>query len=138
MKKLHVNLSVKNIPETVRFYNALFNTNPTVEKPDYAKWLLNDPSVNFSISLTKGVARIEHLGIQAENEQELADIYANIDNAEGSVRNEGDTTCCYAQSNKKWIKDPQGVEWEAFYTYGESEVNKVASSECCDENCCSE
>ena len=138
MKRLHVNLSVNSIPETVRFYNALFNANPTVEKPDYAKWMLDDPRVNFSISLNKSASGVEHLGIQAENENELADIYTNIDNAKGQVRDEGDTVCCYAESNKKWIKDPQGVEWEAFYSYGVSDVNKVASTECCDDNCCTE
>ena len=137
MKRLHVNLNVENIDESVGFYNALFNHEPTVQKPDYAKWMLDDPRVNFSISRSKSKQPgIEHLGIQAENETELQEVYSNIERAEGEIRAEGDTICCYAQSNKSWIKDPQGVEWEAFYTYGESEVNKVVNSACCDDTCC--
>ncbi|MBO3697423.1 ArsI/CadI family heavy metal resistance metalloenzyme [Roseivirga sp. E12] len=137
MKRLHVNLRVDSIDKSVGFYSALFSANPTVQKPDYAKWMLEDPRVNFSISLTNNEPGIEHLGIQAETEPELSDLYKAIDLAEGTVRPEGDTVCCYAQSNKSWIKDPQGVEWEIFHTYGESEVNKIVDSACCDDNCCS-
>lgn len=141
MKRLHVNLLVKNVEETVGFYNALFGTEPTVEKPDYAKWLLDDPSVNFSISLSKDKQGVNHLGIQAESEEELQEIYANITKADAVMEEEGHTVCCYAKSEKSWVKDPQGVEWEAFYTYGESEVNKIttpASRECCEDTCCTE
>jgi len=136
MKRLHVNLKVDSIDKSVGFYSALFSTEPTVQKPDYAKWMLEDPRVNFSISLTKNDLGIEHLGIQAETEEELDGLYKAIDLAEGTVRPEGDTVCCYAQSNKSWIKDPQGVEWEIFHTYGESQVNKIADSACCDDTCC--
>ncbi len=136
MKRLHVNLKVDSIDKSVGFYSALFSTEPTVQKPDYAKWMLEDPRVNFSISLTKSELGIEHLGIQAETEEELNGLYQAIDLAEGTVRPEGDTVCCYAQSNKSWIKDPQGVEWEIFHTYGESQVNKIADSACCDDTCC--
>lgn len=136
MKRLHVNLKVESIDKSVGFYSALFSTEPTVQKPDYAKWMLEDPRVNFSISLTTNELGIEHLGIQAETNEELSDLYKAIDKAEGTVRPEGDTVCCYAQSHKSWIKDPQGVEWEIFHTYGESEVNKIADSACCDDTCC--
>ncbi len=136
MKRLHVNLHVNNVEESVGFYNALFNAEPTVRKEDYAKWMLEDPRVNFSISLGGHELGVRHLGIQAENESELREIYANIEKADTKMREEGHTVCCYAQSEKSWVKDPQNVEWEAFYTYGESEVNKVESSECCDDNCC--
>ncbi len=136
MKRLHVNLAVSSIEESVQFYNAMFNAEPTVLKPDYAKWISDNPSMNFSISLSKSELGLKHLGIQVESEQELQEVYSNIERAEGTIREEGDTVCCYAQSTKSWIKDPQGVEWEAFFTYGESEVNKVASEECCDDTCC--
>ncbi len=136
MKTLHVNLEVKNIEETVNFYNALFDSEPTVRKDDYAKWLLDDPRVNFAISLGGGNLGLRHLGIQAENESELKEIYDNIENTRADVKEEGHTVCCYAQSEKSWVKDPQGVEWEAFHTYGESDVNKAETTECCDDTCC--
>lgn len=139
MKRLHVNLLVKEVEETVNFYNALFNTHPTIQKPDYAKWMLEDPMVNFSISLSNGKVGLNHLGIQAESEEELQEIYANIKNADTLMEEEGHTVCCYAKSEKSWVKDPQQVEWEAFYTYGDSDINKIAtetSHECCEDNCC--
>lgn len=138
MKRLHVNLGVKSVEASVSFYTALFNAEPTVQKPDYAKWSLTDPSVNFSISLAPDKPGVKHLGIEAGTEDELKEIYGHIGNAENvNVREEGHTVCCYHQSEKSWIKDPQDVEWEAFYTYGTSEVNKEASENaCCDDNCC--
>ena len=136
MKTLHVNLQVHSIEDSINFYNALFNAKPTVEKPDYAKWLLEDPRVNFSISLGGNNPGLRHLGIQVETEEELKEIYANIEKTDSLAREEGHTVCCYAQSEKSWVKDPQGVEWEAFHTYGESEVNKTAATECCEDTCC--
>lgn len=123
MKRLHVNLKVKSIDESVQFYNAMFGQQPEVIKPDYAKWSVADPSVNFSISLANSEFGLNHLGIETENEEELQQVYQNIEQAKGEVREEGHTVCCYAQSEKSWIKDPQNVEWEAFHTYGEAEVN---------------
>ena len=122
----------------MNFYNALFDAEPTVQKADYAKWLLDDPRVNFSISLGGDLPGLRHLGIQADTEEELKEIYANIDKTNSSVDEEGHTVCCYSQSEKSWVKDPQGVEWEAFHTYGESEVNKIekTESQCCDDTCC--
>ena len=137
MKRLHVNLSVQNLNQSIGFYKALFNAEPTVTKPDYAKWMLEDPKVNFSISLGENrPTGIEHLGIQAESESELNELFENVSKAEGEKFNEGDTVCCYAQSNKTWIKDPQGIEWEMFHTYGESDVNKVGNAPCCADTCC--
>ena len=143
MKRLHVNLGVKNVEASVSFYNALFNANPTVQKPDYAKWSLYNPSVNFSISLSQGQIGVKHLGIEAETEQELQEVYNHIGQAEGAVvREEGHTVCCYHQSEKSWVKDPQGVEWEAFHSYGTTDVNKAtvdqeADKACCEDTCCS-
>lgn len=139
MKRLHVNVNVNNIQESVSFYNALFNTEPEVVKEDYAKWSLDDPSLNFSIQTSSQEKGVNHLGIEAGSEAELKEIYSNIEKAEGAtVREEGHTVCCYHKSEKSWVKDPQGVEWEAFHTYGVSEVNKDAKedSDCCDDNCC--
>ena len=123
MKRFHVHVAVDDLAQSVRFYSTLFATEPTVLKPDYAKWMLEDPRVNFAIST--GVAHsagISHLGIQAEDESELADVFDRLAQAERPVLEEKATTCCYAQSDKQWIADPQGVAWETFYTYGESTV----------------
>lgn len=139
MKRMHVALKVKDLQESTRFYTALFGTGPTVRKDDYAKWLIDDPRVNFSITERSGKAGIEHLGIQAEDESELEQLYAHVAQADTALREEGHTTCCYAQSEKSWARDPQGVEWEVFYTYGESETfHGEQESACCDEGCCSE
>ena len=123
MKRLHVHLSVDNLDQSIRFYSTLFASAPTVVKPDYAKWMLEDPRVNFAISTHSGrAAGLDHLGIQVENGDELREVYGRLKAAEGPVLEEGQTTCCYAQSEKSWIADPAGVAWEAFHTTGESTV----------------
>ncbi len=136
MKRLHVSLAVKDLDESVRFYRNLFNAEPTVIKEDYAKWMLDDPLVNFAINKSSNTAGLQHLGIQVESEAELQEVYQNIEKTHADVLEEGHTVCCYSQSEKSWVKDPQGVEWEAFHTYGESEVNTVDSTKCCDDACC--
>lgn len=139
MKRMHVALKVADLQQSIEFYTALFGTPPSVAKTDYAKWLIDDPRVNFSITERPGAAGIEHLGIQAETESELQQLYANVAQADTAVREEGHTTCCYSRSEKSWAKDPQGVEWEVFYTYGESESFHGAEEDaCCDSSCCSE
>jgi N-acetylglutamate synthase-like GNAT family acetyltransferase len=122
MKRFHVNVRVKDITESVAFYNAMFNAEPTVVKEDYAKWMLEDPRINFAISLHPEATGIEHLGIQAESPEELQEVYANLKNAKASIREEGKCACCYAKSEKAWVTDPQGVSWEAFYTFGTTTV----------------
>jgi catechol 2,3-dioxygenase-like lactoylglutathione lyase family enzyme len=123
MKRLHVHLSVGDLDESIRFYSVLFAARPSVVKPDYAKWMLEDPRVNFAISTHSGSAPgIDHLGIQVEDGAELQEVYGRLRQAEAPVLEEGKTTCCYAQSEKSWIADPQGVSWEAFLTSGESTV----------------
>jgi len=122
MKRLHLHVSVQDIPESVRFYSALFATPPAVEKPDYAKWMLEDPRVNFAISTRAARPGLDHLGIQVETPAELGEVYARLKSAGGPVLEEGVTTCCYAKSEKSWIADPQGLAWEAFLTTGESTV----------------
>ncbi|AKQ44773.1 glyoxalase [Rufibacter radiotolerans] len=138
MKNFHVNIRVSNLSESVAFYSALFAQDPTVLKPDYAKWMLEDPRVNFAISTNGATNGIEHLGIQAETPEELQEVYARLEKAKGTIRQEGNTTCCYAQSNKAWIQDPQGVEWETFYTFGEADTfyGKQEETACCSPACC--
>ena len=113
-------LRVKDIEDAVAFYSALFGAEPTKRKPDYAKWMLDDPRVNFSVAETEGAFGIEHLGIQAETPADLEVLRERIGRAGGTVSNEGETTCCYANSDKTWVVDAQGVSWEAFYTHGDA------------------
>jgi catechol 2,3-dioxygenase-like lactoylglutathione lyase family enzyme len=122
MKRLHVHLSVADLDQSIRFYSALFTAPPTVVKPDYAKWMLDDPRVNFAISTGGGVPGLDHLGIQVETGDELQEAYGRLQQADRPVLEEGATTCCYARSEKAWITDPQGVAWETFLTVGESTV----------------
>jgi hypothetical protein len=122
MKRFHVHVRVKNLEDSVAFYNALFNTPATILKPDYAKWMLEDPRINFAVSSGHTENGIEHLGLQTETEEELLEVYQNLQNAKGTVREEGECTCCYSKSQKSWITDPQGVDWEAFYTHGTATV----------------
>ncbi|MGV3538239.1 MAG: ArsI/CadI family heavy metal resistance metalloenzyme [Rufibacter sp.] len=138
MKRFHVNLSVTNLEESIAFYTALFAAQPTVQKSDYAKWLLDDPRVNFAISNRGNTAGIEHLGIQAETPEELQEVYARLESAKATVREEGKTTCCYAQSEKSWVRDPQGVEWETFYTFGEATTygGEEPANAYCAPTCC--
>ena len=120
MKRLHVHVAVDDLDRSIGFYSTLFAAEPTVTKPDYAKWMLDDPRVNFAISMRGTAAGVEHLGIQVEDAGELAEVYGRLANADAPVVEEGKTTCCYAKSEKSWITDPQGVVWETFLTEGES------------------
>lgn len=121
MKRLHVHVSVEDLAASVRFYSTLFAAEPTVRKPDYAKWMLDDPRVNFALSTGRGEGRgVEHLGIQVESPEELSEVYARLKAADRPLLEEGATTCCYARSEKSWIADPQGVVWETFRTTGEA------------------
>jgi catechol 2,3-dioxygenase-like lactoylglutathione lyase family enzyme len=122
MKRLHVHVSVDDLAHSIRFYSTLFAAEPTVSKPDYAKWMLDDPRVNFAISTHGGRTGLDHLGIQVESQDELHEVYTRLRQADRPVLEEGATTCCYAKSEKSWITDPQGVSWETFLTSGESTV----------------
>ena len=142
MKRLHVHVAVDDLAQSIRFYSTLFAAEPTVLKDDYAKWMLDDPRVNFAISNLPGrAAGISHLGIQAEDEAELGEVYERFACAERPIVEAKDTTCCYARSDKQWIADPQGVPWETFFTYGESTVygegsltrlKEVSETACCE------
>ena len=124
MKRLHVHVSVDDLAQSICFYSTLFATEPTVIKEDYAKWMIEDPHVNFAISMRPAnrldrIAGISHLGIQVEDETE---VYERLSAAERPTIEAKATTCCYAKSDKQWIVDPQGVPWETFFTYGEATV----------------
>jgi catechol 2,3-dioxygenase-like lactoylglutathione lyase family enzyme len=123
MKRLHVHVGVEDLDRSIAFYSTLFGAEPIVTKGDYAKWMLEDPRVNFAISTGQHAAKgIEHLGIQVESGDELAEVYGRLKAAGRPVLEEGATTCCYARSEKSWIADPDGIVWEAFLTSGEATV----------------
>ena len=120
MKRFHVHVGVTDLDASVAFYSDLFGAQPSVARSDYAKWMLEDPRVNFAISKKCGAVKdVEHLGLQAENTDELSEVYSRLAQAGGPVLEEGATTCCYAQSKKNWITDPDGVVWETFLTTAE-------------------
>jgi catechol 2,3-dioxygenase-like lactoylglutathione lyase family enzyme len=123
MSRFHVHVGVSDLDRSIAFYTGLFGAEPTVTKGDYAKWMLEDPRINFAISQKCGADKgIEHVGLQVEDEAELAEVYARLKAADGPVLEEGATICCYAKSEKSWIADPDGVRWEAFLTHGDSTV----------------
>lgn len=120
MKRLHVHVAVEDLPQSIGFYSALFAAQPSVVKADYAKWMLDDPRVNFAISARGRQAGLDHLGIQVESAAELGEVYGRLREAGGNVIEQGQTACCYAKSEKSWIDDPSGIAWETFFTTGES------------------
>ncbi|HTP77814.1 MAG TPA: ArsI/CadI family heavy metal resistance metalloenzyme [Rhizomicrobium sp.] len=128
MNRLHVHLHVNDLTKSVRFYSALFGTGPSKRESDYAKWMLDDPRVNFAIS-TGGEAGLSHLGIQVEDEGALAQATQRALSAAGTVLEEKGANCCYAVSDKAWATDPQGVRWETFRTTGDLTVYGVGAAE---------
>ena len=118
MKRFHVHIAVRDLEQSRRFYSAMFGVEPTVNKPDYAKWMLDDPRVNFAISQRHGALGVNHLGVQAETDEELENIHANLGRADGTIVTEKGVNCCYAKSDKYWVTDPQGIAWESFRSLG--------------------
>ena len=139
MKRFHVHVSVDNLQKNIRFYSAMFGARPSVVKEDYAKWMLEDPRVNFAISNRDHKPGVNHLGIQTEDSAELEDIGARLAQADVSVLPEKNASCCYAKGDKYWTLDPQGIAWESFHTldavpvYGEDTRSKAgkATAACC-------
>ncbi|HEY5970953.1 MAG TPA: ArsI/CadI family heavy metal resistance metalloenzyme [Pseudoxanthomonas sp.] len=130
MKRFHVHLNVTDLDAGVRFYSELFASEPKVLKPDYAKWMLEDPRVNFAISNTGRTPGVDHLGIQAETGDELAELGRRLDAAGGSVVPEEAAICCYARSDKAWTEDPQGTRWETFRTLGDATTYHAGDRAC--------
>jgi len=120
MKRLHVHVRVEDLPNAIGFYSALFASSPTVVKADYAKWVLDDPRVNFAISTRGKQPGLDHLGIQVESQDELQEVYGRLRKAGGNIIEQGKTSCCYAKSEKSWLDDPDGIAWETFFTTGET------------------
>lgn len=133
MKRFHLHVAVENIDQSVKFYSGLFGSPPSVQKDDYAKWMLDDPRVNFAISARGREPGLDHLGIQVENQDELKEVSVRLKAADMQVLDEGATTCCYAKSEKAWVIDPQGIAWETFLTTGSATVygndNEVSSAD---------
>lgn len=119
MKRFHVHLGVKDLASSVDFYSALFGSAPSLLKADYAKWMLEDPRLNFAISTRSGRAGLDHLGIQATDDAELADIENKLKRANPDVFEQKNTHCCYAAADKYWVQDPVGIAWEGFHTLNE-------------------
>lgn len=128
MKRFHVHVAVKDMQDGVRFYSAMFGQQPTLVKDDYAKWMLDNPRVNFAISNRSHKLGVDHLGIQVESAEELADLEADLHRASDAVQAGSGGACCYAQSNKHWVQDPAGIAWEAFHTLGSVPVFGEAQS----------
>ncbi|WOF75601.1 ArsI/CadI family heavy metal resistance metalloenzyme [Parvibaculaceae bacterium PLY_AMNH_Bact1] len=121
MKRLHVSFGVADLEKSVAFYSTLFGQEPTTQKDDYAKWMLDDPRVNFVLEAGAEQSGFNHAGIQVESEEELAPLFDQLKQAEGPYLPEGVTTCCYHKSEKSWTTDPDGVAWEAFFTHHQTE-----------------
>lgn len=145
MKRLHVHVGVADLEKSVRFYSTLFGAQPSKRKSDYAKWMLDDPRVNFAISArADGASGLSHLGIQAEDQDELDEIAGRAKRAGDSVLIETDAACCYARSNKAWVEDPTGIRWETFFTFGDittygqsaKEARIESASAASAANCC--
>src|SRR6202795_4540582 len=118
MKRLHVHVSVKDLPASIRFYRTLFGAEPVVTKTDYAKWMLEDPRVNFAISTNRQPVGVNHLGFQVDTDEELRGMRAQLEAADERMLEESEQPCCYAKSDKYWVTDPTGIAWETFHTLG--------------------
>jgi catechol 2,3-dioxygenase-like lactoylglutathione lyase family enzyme len=128
MKRFHVHVNVADLDASIGFYSTLFGSEPSVRKPDYAKWMLEDPRVNFAISQRERASGVDHLGLQADEVAELEEIGARLIAADKVALAEKGTTCCYAHSDKFWAEDPQGVRWETFHTHGEATTYSAPGS----------
>jgi len=137
MKRFHVHVAVDDLDANVRFYSTMFGAPPTVAKPDYAKWMLDDPRINFAISKRGLKPGLDHLGLQVESNQELTTLRTQIARADIAALDQASAQCCYARSDKYWIEDPQGIAWETFHTldsvpvYGETLREAIAESPAC-------
>jgi hypothetical protein len=116
MKRLHIHVSVEDLPASIRFYSALFSAEPSMTQSDYAKWMLDDPRMNFAISQRGRAKGLDHLGIQAESAEELVELGQRMQAAELPQLTQTDASCCYVKSNKHWSIDPSGIPWETFHT----------------------
>ena len=136
MKRLHVHVTVPDLAQSIRFYSTLFGANPSKQESDYAKWMLDDPRINFAISSRGLKVGVDHLGFQVDADDELAELRAAVGKAEIAALDQPDAACCYAKSDEYWITDPQGIAWETFRTLGDipvygAQVAKQETGACC-------
>jgi catechol 2,3-dioxygenase-like lactoylglutathione lyase family enzyme len=139
MKRMHIHMSVDNLQKNIDFYSTMFGSEPTVEHDDYAKWMLDDPRINFAISNRSEKLGLDHLGIQAENDEELKLIKQQLDETQAPIEAQEGAACCYARSDKYWVTDPQGIAWESFHSLNEiptfneekPQSEEGSSSACC-------
>ena len=144
MKRLHLHVSVPDLAQSISFYETLFGASPSVVKSDYAKWMLDDPRVNFAISQRERAAGLDHVGIQVDSRADLATLSARLKAAGETTFDQEATTCCYAKSDKTWVSDPAGLRWETFHTFGEatqygedaSPEPEAVGSACATSGCC--
>lgn len=136
MKRMHVHISVDDLSKSIQFYNQLFGAMPSVEKRDYAKWMLEDPRVNFAISQRGERPGLNHLGIQVEDDSELDEIKERLEAADLSMLTQEGTTCCYAKSDKHWIQDPSGIAWESYRTLDTAPTFNAPADEHTQSVCC--
>jgi hypothetical protein len=136
MKRFHVHVSVGDLAQGIRFYSTLFGTDPTVTKPDYAKWMLEDPRVNFAISTGRTRLGVNHLGLQTDSDAELEELNDQLQRADLQTAAEKNVTCCYARSNKYWVTDPAGVAWETFHSLGAAQVFGESREEAATQSGC--
>ncbi len=137
MKRFHVHVSVESLPASIRFYSKLFAAEPAVLKDDYAKWMLEDPRLNFAISQRGGGIGVNHLGLQTDSDDELEALHTQLREADVATQAERDIACCYARSNKVWVTDPTGIAWETFHTLGtvptfNEEPVQTTATACCE------
>ena len=136
MKRFHVHVAVDDLEANVRFYSTLFGAAPTVIKPDYAKWMVEDPRINFAISKRGVKAGVDHLGFQVDSDAELKTLRAQVGAADIAAFDQPEATCCYARSDKYWTTDPQGIAWETYRTLGEAEMFGTDTSEAAEAGAC--
>ena len=122
MKRLHIHITVDDLEQSTRFYSALFGAEPSKQKPDYTKWMLDDPRINFAISSRSAQTGLDHLGIQVDESDELDELRKRMTKADMSLFDEGETTCCYAKSDKSWVQDPSGIAWETYRSIEDAEL----------------
>lgn len=137
MKRFHVHAHVEDLPTSIAFYSRLFAAAPVTVAFDYAKWMLEDPRINFAISTRGGTPGIDHLGMQTDSERELDELKVRVQDAQMELQDDGSTTCCYARSVKFWVTDPQGIGWEHFHTQGDLPVFSEAPPASGTAACCS-
>ena len=118
MKRFHVHVAVPDLQQSIQFYSTMFGAQPSVVKPDYAKWMLEDPRVNFAISERSSKAGVNHLGFQVDSDEELGEIHGRLQGANAAIVEEKDIACCYSRSDKYWVTDPSGIAWESFHSLG--------------------